>query len=69
MSREHMLKFFRAVVAGVDGTVALEEVEGKLIKINEAPVENLTREQFLRIFNRPGVFLKLTFLKEDPGCR
>jgi hypothetical protein len=64
MSREHMLNFFRAVVAGVDGTVALEEVEGKLIKINEAPVENLTREQFLRIFNRPGVFLKLTFVKE-----
>jgi hypothetical protein len=64
MSREHMLNFFRAVVAGVDGTVALEEVEGKLIKINEAQVENLTREQFLRIFNRPGVFLKLTFVKE-----
>jgi hypothetical protein len=43
-------------VAGGDGTVALEEVEGKLIKINDAQVENLTRGQFLRIFNRPGVF-------------
>jgi hypothetical protein len=51
-------------VAGGDGTVALEEVEGKLIKINDAQVENLTRGQFLRIFNRPGVFLELTFLKE-----
>jgi hypothetical protein len=50
------------VVAGGDGTVALEEVEGKFIKINEAQVENLTRGQFLRIFNRPGV-LELTFLK------
>jgi hypothetical protein len=59
-----MLNFLWAVVAGGDGTVALEEVEGKLIKINDAQVENLTRGQFLRIFNRPGVFLELTFLKE-----
>ena len=64
MRREHVLNFCKAVGTGPDGTVALEEVGGKLIKINEALVGNLTREEFLRIFNRPGVFLKLTFLRD-----
>ncbi len=64
MSREHVLTFFRVAGRGPDGTLALEEVEGKLIRINGAPAGNLTREQFLRTFNRPGIFLELTFLKD-----
>ena len=64
MSREHVINFFKAVGTGPDGTVALEEVGGKLIKINGAPVGNLTREEFLRLSNRHGVILELTFLRE-----
>ncbi len=64
MSREHFLNFYRIVGTGANGTVALEEVGGKLIKINGAPVGNLTREEFLRLFDRPGILLELTFLKD-----
>ena len=65
MRREHVLKFFKVAGTGPDGTVALEEVGGKLIKINGAPFGNLTREQFLRLFNRPGILLELTFLRDE----
>ncbi len=64
MSREHVLNFYRVVGTGADGTVALEEVGGKLIKITGAPVGNLTREEFLRLFDQPGILLELTFLRD-----